>query len=270
MIKQNEVLCMDCLTLLNAIDDNSIDLAVVDPPYNMKKAKWDTFNTTDDFLKFTYEWLDILLDKLKANGSLYLFNTPYNAAFILTHLVKKQMLFQNWITWDKRDGIGASTQKYIHGQETILFFTKGKGHTFNHDDIRLPYDRELLKRPKGILKNGKRWYPNPNGKLCSEVWHITSERHKNKVNGKTVKMGHITPKPLDMIERIIKASSNEGDLVLDCFAGSGTTAVAAKKLKRNFICGEINQDYVAISQQRLNEINQTNKPIRLLLSSDRS
>ena len=70
-------------------------------------------------------------------------------------------------------------------------------------------------------------------------------------------MGHITPKPLDMIERIIKASSNEGDLVLDCFAGSGTTAVAAKKLKRNFICGEMNQEYVAISQQRLNEMNQT-------------
>jgi len=66
------------------------------------------------------------------------------------------------------------------------------------------------------------------------VWHIASERHKNKINGKTPKMPHITPKPLELVERIIKASSNAGDLVLDCFVGSGTTAIAAKKLKRNF------------------------------------
>jgi len=118
----------------------------------------------------------------------------------------------------------------------------------------LPYDStERMKHAekKGILKNGKRWFPNPGGKLCGEVWHITSERHKNKVNGKTQKMMHITPKPTELIERIIKASSNEGDLVLDCFVGSGTTAIVAKKLKRNFICSDNNKKYVNFANNNL-------------------
>jgi site-specific DNA-methyltransferase (adenine-specific) len=208
----------------NKIDDESIDLAVIDPPYNLKKGKWDTFINEKEFFKFTYKWIDKLIPKLKKNGSLYIFNTPYNSAIILPYLVQKKMFFQNWITWDKRDGLGSAKRKYSNGQETILFFTKSDNHTFNYEAIRTPYDsteRMQHASKKGILKNGKRWFPNPKGKLCGEVWHFSSERHKNKVNGKTQKMIHATPKPLDMIERIIIASSKQGDLVLDCFMGTG-------------------------------------------------
>lgn len=86
------------------------------------------------------------------------------------------------------------------------------------------------------------------------MWHISSERHKQKENGKVVKLGHATPKPLDMIERMIKASSNKKDLILDCFMGTGTTAVACKKLQRNFIGCEINKEYIDIANKRLNEL----------------
>ena len=110
------------------------------------------------------------------------------------------------------------------------------------------HELSMLKK-KGLLKNGKRWYPNPNGKLCGEVWHITSERHKNKVDGKVVKMDHLTPKPLEMIERIVKASSNKGDIVLDCFVGSGTTAVAAKKLNRRYLASDSNSEFVKNNQK---------------------
>lgn len=106
-------------------------------------------------------------------------------------------------------------------------------------------------KKKGILKNGKRWFPNPKGKLCGEVWHVTSERHKNKINGKVQKMDHITPKPFEIIEQIIKASSNQNDVVLDCFAGSGTTAVAAKKMQRNFLCCELDKKYAHVARNRL-------------------
>ena len=135
-----------------------------------------------------------------------------------------------------------------------MFFTNGENHIFNYDDIRLPYEstaRIEYAKTKGILKDGKRWFPNPDGKLCGEVWHITSERHKNKINGKTPKMPHLTPKPVEMIERIVKASSKKGDLVLDCFVGSGTTAVAAKKLGRNFLCCDSDKNYVKLTRQNL-------------------
>ncbi len=243
--------------LINGVDNNSVDLAIIDPPYNMGKADWDTFKSQRDFLEFTYKWLDALLPTLKQSGSLYIFNTPFNSAYVLQYLVNKGLIFQNWITWDKRDGFNSSTKKYTHGQETILFFTVSKNYTFNSDDIRVPYEstgRINAAHKKGILKNGKRWYPNPDGRLCGEVWHIVSERHRNKVLGKTQKLNHITPKPLEMIDRMIKASSNKGDLVLDCFVGSGTTAVSAQKLERNFICADNNAKYVALAKKRLNEV----------------
>lgn len=254
MLEINKIYNLDCFKFLEKIDNNIVDLAVIDPPYNLRKAEWDNFKSEKEFFNFTFKWIDALIPKIKENGSLYIFNTPYNSAFILNYLVGKGLIFQNWITWDKRDGMGGAKRRFSNGQETILFFTKGEKHTFNYDDVRLPYEsteRIEHAKQKGILKGGKRWFPNPKGKLCGEVWHITSERHKNKINGKTPKMPHITPKPIELVERIIKASSNVGDLVLDCFVGSGTTAIVAKKLKRNFICADNNKDYVKLARKNL-------------------
>lgn len=253
----NKVYKKDAIAFLKGVEKKSVDLAIIDPPYNMKKAEWDTFKSQEYFLDFTYKWLDVLLPSLKRTASLYVFNTPFNSAYIMQYLVDKGLQFQNWITWDKRDGFNASTKKYTHGQETILFFTVSKNYTFNSDDIRVPYessDRIKAAKNKGILKDGKRWFPNPKGRLCGEVWHITSERHKNKVLGRTQKLEHLTPKPLDMIDRMVLASSNMGDLVLDCFVGSGTTAVSAKRLGRNFICADNSSEYVKIANKRLREV----------------
>lgn len=257
MLKTNQIYHADCLEFLEQVQDRTVNLAVIDPPYNMRKADWDTFASEKEFFDFTFGWIDALIPKLKSNGSLYIFNTPYHSAYILNYLVKKGLTFQNWITWDKRDGMGGAKQRYSNGQETILFFTNGENHIFNYDDIRLPYestDRIEHAKTKGILKDGKRWFPNPDGKLCGEVWHITSERHKNKINGKTPKMPHLTPKPIEMIKRIVKASSKKGDLVLDCFVGSGTTAVVAKKLGRNFLCCDSDKTYVNLARKNLNNI----------------
>jgi site-specific DNA-methyltransferase (adenine-specific) len=256
-VKINKLYTMDCFKFLKLVPDEFVDLIVIDPPYNMNKDKWDKFNSTEDFFKFTYSYLDMLIPKMKATGSFYIFNSPFNCAFILKYLLDKKLVFQNWITWDKRDGLSAAKKKYTNAQETILFFTKTNNYTFNVDDIRIPYesvDRIEHAKKKGIIKNGKRWFPNPKGKLCTDVWHFSSERHKSKIDGKTPKLPHATPKPLDLIERIIKASSNQGDLVLDCFVGIGTTAIAAKKLGRNFIGCDISSKYIKIANQRLKMI----------------
>lgn len=253
----NKIYNLDVFDFLNTkVADNSIDLAVIDPPYNMKKADWDTFSNQDDFLKFTFGWIEALLPKLKQDSSLYIFNTSFNSAYILQFLVSKGLDFKNWIVWDKQDGISAPKSKFVNGSETILFFTKGIP-TFNFNDVRQPYkstDRMKHAAKKGILKNGKRWFPNPDGRLCSEIWNFSSERHKVKVNGRVQKMKHLTPKPKDMIERIIKASSNKNDLVLDCFMGGGTTAIVSKKIGRYFIGTELNKEHYDFCIKQLKEI----------------
>lgn len=252
MLDINKIYCLDYKDFLRQIDDEAIDLAIIDPPYNLKVAEWDCFKTHQDFLEFTYDWIDRLLPKLKSTASIYIFNTPYNSAFILQYLVQKGMHYKNWLTWNKKDGFSATKKKYNNAQETILFFTKTENYVFNADDIRVPYEsveRINHATKHGIVKNGKRWYPNPLGKLCTDVWHISSERHKQKVNGKTIKLPHFTPKPIEMIQRIIKASSKEGDLILDCFSGLGTTALAAVLLNRNFICADKNSEYVKESRK---------------------
>ena len=253
----NNVFNLDVLEFLKEVPDKSVDLILTDPPYNMSKEYWDKFDSLDHFLKFTYDWIDASIPKLKDNGSLYIFNNPFNAAFILTYLHSKKLHYKNTIIWNRKDGISSSKKRFNQHQEQILFFSVNKtDYTFNFDDVREPYestDRIEAAKTKGILKNGKRWFPNENGRLCSDVWHFTSERHKNKINGKVVKMEHVTPKPKDMIERIIKASSNEGDVVMDPFVGMGTTAIVAKKLNRNFLVNDFDESNIEITKKSLFE-----------------
>ena len=257
-LKINNIYNLDVCEFLEKIPDDYIDLAVIDPPYNLNKGDWDTFKSNNDFLDFTYKYIKKCIPKIKTGGSLYIFNTAFNSAFILKYLLELNMNYQNWIIWFKKDGFSACKNKYVNNQETILYFTKGKTATFNYDDIREPYssaDRIKAAQKKGIIKNGKRWFPNSKGKLCSDVWEYTSVRLLNKVNGKTVKQEHPTPKPELMIERIIKASSNKNDVILDLFSGTGTTAVVAKKLGRNYIGCEINKEYCKFINRRLKNVN---------------
>jgi len=251
----NKIAREDCFSFLDRLPGDFIDLAIIDPPYNMGKGDWDSFRTDNDFFRFTEQWIDGFLPKMKPTGSFYIFNNPYNSARILQMLVERGAVFRNWITWHKKDGISASRKRYVNNQETILFFTRGKEHYFDPDAVREPYqstDRIKHAAKKGILKNGKRWYPNPKGRLCADVWEFSSHRHKTKINGKIVKPKHPTPKPEDMISRMVLASSKEKDIVLDMFSGTGTTALVCKKTGRNFVGFENNPDYHVHLQRRLN------------------
>lgn len=257
-MKINKIINLDVFKFLDEeVQDKSVDLAIVDPPYNVLKESWDSFKTEDEYWEFTFKWIDKLLIKMKNTGSLYLFNNSYNSAIIFNYLLSKKIIFQNWIVWYKKDGFSGTKKRYVNNQETILFFTISSNYIFNSETIRVPYESEERinhAKNKGILKNGKRWFPNKNGKLCTDVWNFSSVRHTNKIKGKIIKSLHPTPKPESMIERMILASSNKDDLVLDLFSGSGTTSYIAKKLNRNFIGCENQNDYVKLAEEKLKSL----------------
>ena len=251
----NKVYNLDYEKLLNIIPNNSIDLICVDPPYNLKKAEWDTFSSEDEFRDFTFKWIKQAGLKLRPGGGFYIFNTPRNSAYILGYLERLGFIFQNWITWNKKDGFVSTKKKFLPEQETIIYVVKPGGKpVFNCDDIRIPYEstsRIEAAKTKGILKNGKRWFPNELGRLCPDVWQIPSERHTNKENGKIKAASHPTVKPVALMQRIVVASSNRGDVVLDIFAGSGSTLVAAKMSGRKFIGCDADPKFVKIAKARL-------------------
>jgi len=254
MLKLNNIYLLDVFKFLASLDDKTIDLAIIDPPYNQSVEKWDTFKTEKEYFEFTFKWIDMVITKIKDTGSVYIFNNPYNSAIIFKYLADKGLIFKNWIIWNKKDGFSPSKNKYVNNQEVILFFVKSKKYTFNADAIRVPYESESRIKhatEKGLLKNGKRWYPNKNGKLCSDVWNFSSDRHNKKINGKIVKNVHPTPKPEELIKRIVTASSNKDDVVLDLFSGTGTTSFIAKQMSRKYLAVENNLQYYNIIIERL-------------------
>lgn len=242
----NTIYNQDIFEFLQQLPNQCADLAIIDPPYNLRVADWDIFSSEQEFLEFSFLWIDLMIPKLKPHASFYIFNTPTNCA-LFYHYLREKAILQNWITWYKKDGMSANKNRFNQAQETILFYTMHKkNYYFDCESIRIPYEstqRIAHAKDKGILKNGKRWFPNPNGKLCLDVWEIVSERHKNKLHGKTVKLNHPTPKPKEMIERMILASSKEGDLVLDLFSGTGITSKVAQEHRRNFLgCDKYNKE----------------------------
>lgn len=250
-MKSNTLYEMDAVDFLSKFTAKSIDLLIADPPYMMFKADWDSFGTFKDFLKFTHKWLSHAVPKLKEGGSIYVFNTPHNCAYILQMLAELGMNYRNWITWNKRDGMHPQTRSFANAQETILFFTKGDNHTFNIQRVPYDYPRSAGKLKRAGDYGGERYKPHPDGKKCPDVWHYTSERVIDK-RGLMQKRAHLTPKPVALIERIIRASSNEGDLVVDCFLGSGTTAWVAERLERQFIGCDLD---LTIAKERMKQWN---------------
>lgn len=258
----SKILKKDVIEFIDLFENEKFDLVIADPPYNQDQGSWDVFESDSAYFDFMYKWLDRVLPKIKNNGSLYLFNNPRNSAYLLTYLESKGLIFQNWIVWEKKDGFSTHKKRFNVSQEVILFFTKGKGHTFNYDQVRVPYEsssRIELAKSKGILKNGKRWFPNDKGKLCPDIWKFSSDRHKKKVDGKVVKSLHPTPKPEDLIERMILASSNPNDIVMDLFSGSGTTSAVAYKLNREFYACENDSVYYDFCLKRLNGMGFVNE-----------
>jgi site-specific DNA-methyltransferase (adenine-specific) len=233
--------------LSSKISDNSIDLIFVDPPYNIGKdfnGRKDKWKSDQSYLEWCYKWLDICLQKLKYNGSLYLMAATQNMPYFDVYLRGKIQILSR-IVWFY-DSSGVQAKKYYGSlYEPILFCVKDENdYIFNAEDIlveaKTGAKRKLIdyRKPVPSRYNTK--------KIPGNVWEIPRVRYRmNEYEN------HPTQKPEALLERIIRASSNPGDVVLDPFAGTFTTASVAKSLKRKSISIEIEEEYVKIGLRRL-------------------
>ena len=228
----------DALLELQKIKNNSVELIITDPPYNLGKDYGNNIDLKEfeEYLEFSEKWIKECIRVLKPHGTIYIFMGVRFISYIYEILERKHNLhFNSWITWFYTQGIG-KTKGFSPRHDDILMFTKSKKFTFNLDDIRVPqkYYRE---------KNNMR------GANPGNVWEF-SHVHYCQEN----RQNHPTQKPEGIIERMILASTNEGDTVLDPFSGSGTTLRVCQQLNRNGIGIEINPEYIEMTKHRLNQI----------------
>ncbi|HVN49580.1 MAG TPA: site-specific DNA-methyltransferase [Bacteroidota bacterium] len=240
------VLNIDALEGIKQIKDHSIDLIVADPPYGLGK---DYGNDSDkkpkkEFLKWTEKWLNLIIPKLKSTGSLYIFATWRYSPEIFVFL-KDQLIMVNEIIWDRKvPSMGGSTRKYSSVHDTIGFFAKSNDYYFDIDSIRIPYDAETKKARTRSIFVGKKWLEvgyNP-----KDIWSV-SRLHRIHAE----REDHPTQKPLEIIERMVKASCPLGGIVCDPFAGSGTTVEACIRSSRHYLAFELNKDYCKIIEDRI-------------------
>lgn len=250
MIKNYRLYCADCIKILQNIPENTFDMIFADPPYmlsnggitcqngkiaSVNKGKWDESLGIEANFDFHKNWLAACKRVLKSNGSLWVsgtYHSIYSCGFAM-QLLGYHIL--NDIAWFKPNASpNMSCRYFTASHETLIWARKDKKvpHTFNYN----------------IMKNGdfsSDFIKKPNTQMRS-VWAIGTPKASEKTFGK-----HPTQKPLALLERIILASTNEGDLILDPFMGSGTTGVIALKYNRKFIGIEKEKEFIEIAEQRL-------------------
>lgn len=230
-----EIITGDALVELGKIEKGSVDLIVADPPYNLGKDYGNNHDVQgfDQYLSFSRKWLGHAHRILKPSGTLYVFMGFRFISYMYDILDRElQMFFNSWIVWHYTQGMG-KTKGFSPRHDDILMFTKSDEFKFNLDSVRVPqkYYRE---------RNNMR------GANPGDVWEFS---HVHYCNGN--RQDHPTQKPEGLIERMVLASSDEGDLVLDPFSGSGTTLRVCQQLGRRAIGIEINPDYVTMTKERL-------------------
>ena len=238
----------DSLNILqNQIPDQSVDLIFIDPPYNIGKnfnGLKDKWKNDDDYLSWCYQWIDLCIRKLKPSGSMYIMTStqfmPYFDIFI-----RKKMEILSRIIWSY-DSSGVQAKNYFGSMyEPILFCVKDKNnYTFNSKDIMVEAKTGAKRKLIDYRKNPPQVYSSE--KVPGNVWDFARVRYRMEEYE-----NHPTQKPIALLERIIKASSNEGDTVLDPFSGTFTTGFVAKQLNRKSIGIEIQEEYVKIGLRRL-------------------
>lgn len=251
MLEKNQLYCGDAFELIKKIDDNSIDLIICDGPYGVTQNQWDKI---DNIQEFNLNLLKIFSRILKPGGAVYLFGKDNCIDFID---YRKYLNLRRRIIWYQPSRLAQGRVNYTNNYDIIAYFTKGPVAKFNLEDIRVPQMVELTQRRRcenvPSVTNGKygKTKFNEKGKNPGDVWgDIKQLTYKSKelVNKELL---NTIQKPEKLIERLVKASSNENDLILDPFAGVGTTLKVCKKLNRNFIGFEINPEYVELSKNRI-------------------
>jgi site-specific DNA-methyltransferase (adenine-specific) len=263
-----EIWVGDATAWLQTLETESVDMIFADPPYNIKKAEWDTFESQEQYVEWSLKWIQEAARILKPTGTLYICGF---SEIIADLKLPASRLFKGcrWLIWHYKNKANLGSD-WGRSHESILHFRKGRQFTFNIDDVRIPYGNHTLKYPEhpqaetsqyGKGNGGKNalWQPHPRGAKPRDVIEIPTT-----CNGMHEKTPHPTQKPEELLRKLVLASSNTGDLVIDPFLGSGTTAVVAEQLHRRWKGCDISLEYCqwAIKRIELTEDWSTEKWIQ--------
>lgn len=230
-----QIINADALIELGNIKTESVDLIIADPPYNLGKDYGNNHDIQgfEEYLSFSRKWLTQARRILKTSGTLYVFMGFRFISYLYQILDRDlKLYFNNWIVWHYTQGMG-KTKGFSPRHDDILMFTKTEDFKFNLDEVRVP---QKYYRDRNNMRGA-----NP-----GDVWEFS---HVHYCNGN--RQNHPTQKPEGLIERMVLASSDEGNLVVDPFSGSGTTLRVCQQFNRKAIGIEINPDYVTMTRNRL-------------------
>ena len=243
---EGELYINDCVDFMSTLPDGSVDMIFADPPYNIGKSKeWDVWSSMEDYIVWSDRWIKEASRVLKKEGTLYI--CGFSEIIALCQAAAMKYFHScKWTIWSYRNKANLSND-WGRSHEAILCFRKSKKFTFNVDDVRIPYNAHTMRYPvrgqgetsqygKGT-RRVESWRPNPKGAKPRDVIDLPTT-----CNGMNEKTPHPTQKPEELIRKYVLASSNENDLILDPFCGSGTTAVCCKELHRKFISCDIHKE----------------------------
>jgi site-specific DNA-methyltransferase (adenine-specific) len=257
----NKIHNEDCIAGMKKIKDESVDIVICDPPYNIGKDFGNDSDKQkmDDYLLWCDDWITECLRILKPQGTLYIYGFSEILAFIRTRISCNV----RWLIWHYTNKVTPSLHFWQRTHESILCCYKNKP-IFNRDDVREPYTETFLKNAAGKVRkptvgrfsNGDKetiYTAHEGGALPRDVIKVPALAGGA---GKKERVDHPTQKPLNLCDTLIKASLNKSShtLLVVPFVGSGSECVSAKKNNINFIGFEINNDYINIANERLNEI----------------
>lgn len=241
----------DTVDFMRTLPNGCANLIIADPPYRLNKqfglsVEYDRL-ALNEWLAWSKTWLLECQRLLHSDGNLMVYGIHHYACHLQCFLYEIGMVYRRQIVWHYENG----WSKYKNGPachyEPILWFAHAANSTYH--PIREPYkSTERLKHK--IIKNGKQWTPHPDGRLAGDIWSFPTLAGRRFANERTK---HPTQKPLALSERIVRHFSDIGDLVLVPFVGSGTECVAAATNDRRFIGAELNGEYIAIAEKRLQE-----------------
>lgn len=255
----DRIIIGDTFETLPLIPEKIADLIIADPPYNLTKSyNGSRFSkrSAEDYEEYTRRWLSLVKPLLRDGGTIYVC-CDWESSLIIGRVLGEFFTVRNRITWQREKGRGAGAN-WKNGMEDIWFATNGADYTFNLDAVK---QRRRVMAPYRSEGEPKDWQQTDGGKFrdtCpSNFWDdITIPFWSMPEN-----TAHPTQKPEKLCAKLILASSNDGDTVLDPFSGSGTTAVTAKKLGRHYIGVELEERFCIWAQQRL-EMAETDKSVQ--------
>lgn len=251
MLKVNKIYQGDCFELIKDIDDNSIDLIVCDGPYGVTNFEWDKVTNIQEY---NLHLIKTFSRVLRPGGSMYLFGKEDCLDFVD---YRPHLKLTRKIVWFQPSRLAQGRQNYTNSMDMIIYLTKdGGGRIFNLDDIRIPQlvDAKQRKRVESVpsVKEGKysKTKYNELGKNPGNVWADIKQLTYKSKELVSKKYLNTIQKPEALIERLVKASSNIGDVVLDPFLGTGTTFAVCQRLQRNVIGFEMNPEFIDITKRR--------------------